>query len=203
MSERSRSTNRRYRKTKRAQGEELTRARIVDAAEALHGTVGPARTSISAVAEQAGVTRATVYRHFADEEALFVACSSQWLSRMPVPDCDAWREHRDPVVRLRAALTEVFRYYRAGEPMISRVLRDVDAVPALVRRRRQEQEQVWVDTLLQPFPERRRRTLRAAVAHATAFTTWHSLCLAQGLSDRSAVDLLVGMVAAARRGSNR
>lgn len=203
MTERTRSTKRRYRKTKRAQDEELTRARIVDAAETLHGTLGPAHTSISAVAERAGVTRATVYRHFADEESLFLACSTQWLSRMPFPDCDAWREHRDPVLRVRAALTDIFRYYRAGEPMISKVLRDADAVPPLVRRGRQDQERVWLATLLQPFPERRRRTLRAAVAHATAFSTWHSLCQAQGLSDRSAIDLLVGLVAAARGGGNR
>jgi hypothetical protein len=87
--------------------------------------------------------------------------------------------------------------------MISRVLRDADAVPSVVRRRRQDQERLWLDTLLQPFPGRRRRTLRAAVAHATAFSTWHSLCRVQGLSDRSAVDLLVGMVAAAERGSSR
>lgn len=203
MTERRRSTKRSYRKTKRAQDEELTRARIVDAAEALHGTLGPARTSISAVAEHAGVTRATVYRHFADEETLFLACSTQWLSRMPLPDCDRWTEHGDPMVRLRVALADLFRYYRAGEPMISKVLRDADAVPPVVRRRRQEQERVWLDTLLAPLPERRRRTLRAAVAHATAFCTWHSLCQVQGLSDRSAIDLLVGLVAAARGGGNR
>ena len=186
-----------YRKSKRAEEEERTRARIVDAAEALHGSLGPSRTSISAVAEEAGVTRATVYRHFPDDESLFLACSSQWLERQPVPDPNTWTSYDEPTARLRAALTEIYRYYRAGEPMITLVQRDADAVPERVRQGRLEQEQQWIGTLLQPFPGRRRKTLRAAVAHAGAFTTWRSLCVVEGLSDRAAADLMVGMVTAA------
>ena len=91
-----------YRKVKRAEDEQRTRARIVDAAEALHGAVGPARATISAIAERAGVTRATVYRHFPDDEALFLACSGQWLSRQRLPDPDAWDAYDDPWAVLRA-----------------------------------------------------------------------------------------------------
>lgn len=186
-----------YRKSKRAEDEDRTRARIVDAAEALHGSLGPSRTSISAVAEQAGVTRATVYRHFPDDESLFLACSRQWLGRQPVPDPSTWTSYDEPTARLHTALTDIYRYYRAGEPMITLVLRDADAVPERVRQARLEQEQQWILTLLQPFPGRRRKTVRAAVAHAVAFTTWRSLCVTQGLSDRAAADLMVGMVTAA------
>ena len=82
LTEQRRSTKQRtYRKVKRAEDEQRTRARIVDAAEALHAEVGPARATISAIAERADVTRATVYRHFPDDESLFLACSGQWLSR--------------------------------------------------------------------------------------------------------------------------
>lgn len=185
-----------YRKSKRAEDEERTRARIVDAAEALHGSLGPSRTSISAVAEKAGVTRATVYRHFPDDESLFLACSGQWLGRQPVPDASTWTSYDEPTARLRAGLADVYRYYRAGEPMISLVLRDADAVPQRVKQARLEQEQQWIRTLLQPFAARRRKTLRAAVAHAIAFTTWRSLCVAQGLPDKAAIELMLGMVTA-------
>ena len=85
-----------YRKVKRAEDEQRTRARIVDAAEALHAEVGPARTTISAIAERADVTRATVYRHFPDDESLFLACSGQWLSRQALPDPEAWDADGDP-----------------------------------------------------------------------------------------------------------
>src|ERR671919_3041346 len=91
-----------YTKRRRAESEAETRQRIAEAAMKLHGTVGPARTTISAVAEKAGVQRATVYRHFPNEEALFAACSAHWRSLYPPPDAGAWAAIADPEERLRA-----------------------------------------------------------------------------------------------------
>ena len=191
-----------YRKTKRADDETRTRSRIVDAAEALHGSFGPARTSVSAVAERAGVTRATVYRHFPDDESLFMACSAQWLSRHRLPDPEAWAAIGDAVERLRAGLADIYRYFRSGEAMIQNVLRDADVIPEGVKGQRRAAEERWVATLLEPLPGRRRKAVRAAVAHATAFTTWHSLCSVHGLTDRAAADLMVGLVCLASEGSS-
>ena len=64
---------RQYRMKRRAEQEARTRLRITESAVDLHGTLGPARTSVSAIAEHAGVRRSTVYRHFPDERALFGA----------------------------------------------------------------------------------------------------------------------------------
>lgn len=197
LSEQVRTTKQRtYRKAKRAEDEERTRARIVDAAEALHGSVGPASTTISAIAERAGVTRATVYRHFPDDEALFLACSGQWLSRQVLPDPDSWG-FDDPFAVLQAGLTDIYRYYRAGEPMLTSVTRDADAVPAPVREARFAAEAAWRQRLTRGLPGRRRKTVQAAVAHALSFGTWRSLCVEQGLSNASAVQLMVGMVESA------
>ena len=96
---------RKYEKKRRAELEAETRRRITETAVELHGTVGPAHTSISAIAERAGVRRSTVYRHFPDEAALFNACSSHWEATNPVPDMGAWAAIQDPDERLRAALT--------------------------------------------------------------------------------------------------
>jgi AcrR family transcriptional regulator len=183
-----------YRKAKRAQDEGRTRNRIVDATEYLHGSVGPAHTTVSAVADRAGVTRATVYRHFASDESLFLACSRQWLSRQRLPDPAAWDLIEDPTERLSAGLVDIYGFYRRGQQMIRNIHRDVDAVPAVVVAARRSREQQWLDTLLAPQPGHRRKLVRAAVAHATTFTTWQSLCGTQGLSDRSAAELMVGMV---------
>ena len=195
MSKESRSSTRRgYRKSKRALDEQRTRARIVDAAEGLHGTLGPARTSVSAIAQAAGVTRATVYRHFPDEESLFVACSSQWISRQRLPNPDVWVLHEDPLMRLEVGLGDLYRYYGAAEPMLTLIHRDAEVVPARVKAARMQTQDRWVRSLLQPFPRRRSTIVRAAIAHAAAFDTWRSLCVASGLSDRTAVDLMVAMV---------
>ena len=190
----SSAPKRTYHKAKRAEEEERTRNRIVDAAEYLHGSLGPAHTTVSAVADRSGVTRATVYRHFANEESLFLACSQQWLSRQQLPDPDAWGLVVDPTERLRTGLIDIYHFYRRGQQMLRNIHRDVDAVPPAVVTARRSREQRWLDTLLAPQPGHRRKLVRAAIAHATTFSTWQSLCGAQGLSDQSAVGLMVGMV---------
>jgi AcrR family transcriptional regulator len=190
----STASKRTYHKAKRAEDEERTRKRIVDAAEYLHGSLGPARTTVSAVADRAGVTRTTVYRHFADDESLFLACSHQWLSRQQVPEPEPWILIADPVERLRTALLDIYGFYRRGQQMMRNIHRDVDAVPAVVVAARRSRDQRWVASLLAHDPQHRRKVVRAAVAHAVGFTTWQSLCAEQGLSDRSAVELMIGMV---------
>src|SRR5664280_3595678 len=92
MAEHNRLTkaHRTYRLRARAAGMDRTRERITRAAVELHGTIGPAATTMSAVAELAGVTRATLYRHFPNEAALFTACSADWLAANPRPDPADW-----------------------------------------------------------------------------------------------------------------
>src|SRR3954449_4167474 len=124
---------RKYEKKRRAELEAETRRRITETAVELHGTVGPARTSISAIAERAGVRRSTVYRHFPDEAALFEACSSHWAAQNPPPDLDAWGQIEDPDERLRSALTELYDYYRRTEPMMENVHRDEKAMKLVER----------------------------------------------------------------------
>src|SRR5215218_2212441 len=132
MSKQSATGDRRpYRKRRRAQLEEETRLRITEATVELHGSVGPARTTISAVAERAGVQRATVYRHFPDEEALFGACSAHWAAQHPLPDLESWGAIADPDKRLRAALVDLYDWFERGERMLVNVRRDAPLVPAM------------------------------------------------------------------------
>src|ERR671912_618669 len=109
-----------YRKAKRAELEAQTRDRITEAAVRLHGTVGPARTTISAIARDAGVQRATVYRHFPTPEDLFAACSARFWAQHPPPDPAAWAKIEDPDERLAVALRELYRLYRDTAPMLER-----------------------------------------------------------------------------------
>ena len=122
---------RRYQLRKRADAMEATRRRITEAAVELHGTVGPARTTMSAVAERAGVQRQTVYRHFADEQELLAACSGHFAAQHPWPDAARWAEIADPAERLRAALDELYAWYETTEAMWTNVLRDATLVAAV------------------------------------------------------------------------
>ena len=122
---------RKYTKRRRAETEQETRQRITEAAMALHGSVGPARTTISAIAEKAGVQRATVYRHFPDEETLFAACSGHFRALNPPPDPAALVETADPATRLRRALTDTYAYSRRTEGMVETVLRDAPLVEGI------------------------------------------------------------------------
>jgi AcrR family transcriptional regulator len=197
-SETKSAPKRTYRKRRRAELEDETRRRITEAAVELHGSVGPARTTISAVAERAGVQRATLYRHFPDEEALFEACSSHWAAQNPLPDLADWAAIGDPEERLRVALSALYAWYEGGQEMLERTTRDAALVPAM--RSASERMGGWfaeaVATILRGRPERgaRRRRVEAAVAHSVSFFTWRSLVRDQGLSDSEAVDLMHGLV---------
>jgi AcrR family transcriptional regulator len=192
------SKRRPYRKRRRAEQEAKTRLRITEAAVELHGSVGPVRTTISAVAERAGVQRATVYRHFPDEAALFAACSAHWVAGHPLPDLEAWAAVEDPVERVRSALIQLYDWYAGAEPMLERTTRDAALVPAM--QGPVEAMIAWLDlaaqTLVKGRPERggRRRCVRAAIGHALAFETWRSLVRREGLSRDGAVALMLKLV---------
>jgi AcrR family transcriptional regulator len=190
-----------YRMTRRAELEEQTRRRITESTVALHEELGPARTSISAVAERAGVRRSTVYRHFPDDEALFAACSSHWRAANPPPDLRAWAAIEDPGKRVETALRELYGFYRRTEPMYTSLLRDELLVPAVQRRLRDFYGYLGAirDILMAGRGLRGRpaRRTRAAIGHALAFPTWRSLTREQGLSDRDAVALMCELVEAA------
>ena len=195
------SDTRPYRKRRRAEQEEETRRRITAATVELHGSVGPARTTVSAIAERAGVQRATVYRHFPDEGRLFDACSSHFMAANPPPDLEAWAAISDPGRRLRAALAELYAWYGRTSYMLDNTTRDAALVPAL--RPSMEEFAGYLDVatraLVKGRPERgraRRRAL-AAIGHALTYSTWRSLVREQGLDDGDAVALMAGAVDAA------
>jgi AcrR family transcriptional regulator len=187
-----------YRKTRRAELEEETRLRITESAVALHEQVGPARTTVSAVAEHAGVRRSTVYRHFPDDEALFLACSSHWRAANPPPDPGAWATIEEPAARTRAALRELYAFYGRTEGMYVSLLRDEPLVPVLRRRLADFYGYLRMirDGLMagRGLRGRRARRTRAALGHALAFATWRSLTREQELSEEDAVALMCALV---------
>jgi AcrR family transcriptional regulator len=187
-----------YRMKRRAELEEQTRLRITESAVALHEELGPAHTSISAIAERAGVRRSTVYRHFPDEDALFDACSSHFRAANPPPDPRAWASIEDPAERTRAALRDLYSFYASTEAMYDSLLRDEPLVPPIQRRLRDFYGYLGSirDDLAagRGLRGRRAQYVRAAIGHALAFPTWRSLTREQGLGNDEAVELMSRLV---------
>jgi AcrR family transcriptional regulator len=195
------TTTRRYELRKRADAMEATRRRITEAAVELHGSVGPARTTITAIAERSGVQRQTVYRHFPTEDDLFAACSQHFYEGDRWPDPERWRAIADPAERIAAALDELYAYYERNESMWTNVLRDETLVASVAS----ALTGFWAyldaaaDALAAGWGARdgHRRVLLAAARHAVDFRTWRSLAHDGGVSRAAAVELAAAMVSRA------
>jgi AcrR family transcriptional regulator len=191
---------RKYELKARAERQQETHRRIVEAAVALHREVGPARTTVAEIARRAGVNRLTVYNHFPEDAELFAACQRHFLAQHPLPDLTQALALEDPRARVRAVLGALYPSYREREPMTSKVLRDRAAVPALdalMERTMDAQQAGLVQALAQGFGARGKRAwrLRAVQALALDFWTWQRL-KRQGLDDAAAAELMADLVAA-------
>jgi AcrR family transcriptional regulator len=191
-----------YRMGRRREQLDATRRRIAEAAFELHATVGPAQTSVSAVAERAGVQRHTVYHHFPDLGSLFRACTEHGMQVTRTPEAAPWRAIEDPTVRLREALSELYAYYRANARLLGNIVRDAQLMADVGG------SEAFVDRMTELFfalaggwtgDAATQRLQMAAIGHAMAYETWRSLS-EKGLSDEEAGDLMVRLVTTAGSG---
>jgi len=187
-----------YRLQQRALRQDETRQRIVDAAVKLHTSVGPARTTVKAIAEAAGVERLTVYRHFPDVDSLFEACTARGRLLWPPPQPAVWASIADPRARLKTALRNVYGYYQKRGDGIAVIMRDFNALPAWLQEALRAQQQVMIKVLIRDWSDRSSRLLRAALGHAISFHTYRSLVHDQGLKIEDAAELMMQFVSRAR-----
>lgn len=183
---------RHYRMRKRAATKEETRRRIVEATMTLHEEVGPRATTISAIADRAGVQRLTVYRHFPDETAVFQACTSHWLELNPPPDPADWADEADPALRFRRAVAAFYDYYLRTRRMWTVSFRDVGEVPAL--QEPMAEMAAFMDSVAGDIATaldggKGPRNTLATVRHVLHFLTWADL-EDQGLSQDAKLELV-------------
>jgi AcrR family transcriptional regulator len=202
----SQASKRPYRKRKRAQAEEETRRRITEAAVELHGTVGPANTKVTEVAERAGVSRMTVYNHFPTDADLFLACSTHWAIQNPLPDPSGWIETEDPAARVVSALDELYGWYARKRGMLEKVLRDAPLVPSLG----ELMDGYWggymddvVSALSRGWSGEREDdgALQATLRVVADFHTWRTLS-ESGLSNASAAEVAAAMALGVARAAD-
>jgi AcrR family transcriptional regulator len=191
-----------YRMKQRADSRDQTRQKIVEAAIELHQAKGIANTSVNDIAKRAEVGRVTVYRHFADEEALVKACSGTYFQRHPLPDPDGWRSIRDAPARMRHGLRKTYAYHGQTEAMLGKVLAEARDLPIMA-----PYHDHWrraAEILLDAWPAAVRQdpASRAAITLALSFETWHMLVVESGLSDDKAIALVMRLIPARGRTEN-
>lgn len=182
-----------YTLKKRAEQQAETRERIVEAAVDLHSTLGPARTTLSMVAEKAGVQRHTLYAHFPDERALAMACSGHVQERDPPPDAAAWRGIKDTSERLAAGLTAIYGWYARNAQLLSCVLRDAEYY-ALTREIAALRFGPYFKAYEEALGAKLNAKQRAMLHLALSFHTWRALVQEAGLKPAAAVETMVAAV---------
>ncbi|MFC3322371.1 TetR/AcrR family transcriptional regulator [Mesorhizobium cantuariense] len=193
-----------YRLQRRAARQAETHLVLARAAFDLHSSIGPARTTVSAIAEKAGVQRLTVYRHFPDQDAIFSACTAYSFAEDPPPNPEAWRSVAEPEPRLQTALLQLYGYYSRKRQLLANLYRDAEVpvvAAALVRRR--EVLAKGIAILAEAWPGadvKTDRLLVAAIGHALDFTTWQSLVETQELSEEESIETMLSLVHAVRSG---
>lgn len=185
-----------YTKSKRAENEGETRDRIVAAALQLHTEVGPNRTTVSMIAERAGVQRHTVYAHLPDERAIFMACSGLHAEQSPPPSPDAWAGINDPDARLRAALAALYGWYAPNQAIFANVLRDAEINPTL-REATDLRVAGPLGAIFMSVEGGLGAKGIAALRLAMSFYTWRSLVREAGMTPADAVALMARSVLAA------
>lgn len=179
-----------YTLKRRAEQQSETRLKIVEAAVGLHGSVGPALTTISMVAERAGVQRHTLYAHFPDERSLMLACSGLALERDPLPDAGPWRAIEDRSERLRTGLGAVYGWYERNADLAACVLRDAEyhaLTKEIIALRFGPHIAAHHEVLGKELSMRQRAVLHLALG----FFTWRALVRESGLEQDAAVGAMV------------
>lgn len=179
-----------YTMKRRAEQQADTRRKIVEAAVELHSSVGPVRTTVSMVAERAGVQRHTFYAHFPDERSLIQACSGLTLERDPPPDAAPWRAIADRHRRLRAGLGAVYAWYERNAELTACVLRDAEISPLI----KENLTSLWGPYFAahhEVLGETLGAKQRAMLHLALSFFTWRTLVRESGLTPAAAIEAML------------
>ena len=126
---------RRYHMLARADAKAATRDRIVEAAKSLHAEVGVRATSWEQIAERAGVSLATVYRHFPTLDELVTACARSVFDLIQPPTLQEasvrFASMSDPAERPAHLVRLSVHCYALGEAWLHAAYRERDFLPAL------------------------------------------------------------------------
>lgn len=175
---------------------ETVRETILDATWQLVSERGLAAVTMSQIAEQAGIGRATLYKYFPDVETILLAWHEQQVGEHLAQLAAIRAQHRDPAAQLHAVLTAYafISRHRGTHPgdLAAFLHRDPHLAPA------QQQLLTLVTDLLIAAAAAGAVRADTAPAHLATYTL-HALTAASSLPDDPAVHRLVDVVLAGLR----
>ena len=179
----------------RAEAVAQTRARIVDAAKALHAERGVVPTGWDDIAARAGVSTATVYRHFPSLADLIPACARSVFDIIEPPGLDeaALRfPASGPAQRLEHLVRASCECYGKGRAWLHAAHRERDFVPELDAALQVLDDSLMVLVAAAADRPLSRVELRSLFALCD-FPFWWALTKT-GMSDRQAEEEIVRLV---------
>ena len=185
-----------YRMERRQEVAAKTRQRIIDVAVRLHTSIGPSLTTISEIADQAGVSRLTVYRHFESGDDLFEACRQHWSAQHASPDLSAVASIPTFELRVRLGLGGLYAWYDANGGDLYPIYRDEAVLPQPSRAAMAAIDEAVVGVLLGDADfetEAVGRRVRATLGHVVRLLTVLSL-ISAGLTAKEASELAADWV---------
>jgi AcrR family transcriptional regulator len=188
---------------RRAEALESTRNQIVWATMQLHAEKGAAATSQADIAARAGVSPATVYRHFPTLGSLVRACGGQiWTAVSPPRPEDAGRLFEGLGTtheRLEKFVEEVSAFYARAWLPLQNARQDRSRVPEL------DEEMRWIEAGLEALAREALRLEEAGEPRVqvllalTDFGVWESL-RDHGITADAAPKMLLDLVRCALTG---
>lgn len=183
-------SSRPYRLGKRADAASATRRRILDAGWAEIERAGYRPASIEAIASRAGVTRVTVYRHFASRGELLEAIAWEQIGRATTERLDEARSHPDVTEATRRFLQENCLLFDEVGPVLR----------AMLEVEREEPE--IAEILRITYRGRRLESLRQLAdriaASEQASTAWTTDCVFDALTVLTGIEAFEALTADGR-----
>ena len=140
-----------YDSSRRKQGAEQTRTAIVSAAFNVHGN---GRFDLELIARDAGVSLATVRKHFPTRRRLAAACAAYGIEHVAMPDPTVLASLTDARERLVATVQQAFELYESlfGRAWQSSCFEDDTSVFAMTLERIAEPIDALVETAVGSWP---------------------------------------------------
>lgn len=124
---------------------------ILDAAVGTFAAKGYAQTDVQEIADHVGIGKGTVYRHFGNKEALFLAAVKHARDKLICAVDAVQNAEANPLAQLRTCMTAILRFFDAHPEIVELLIEERalfrDRRPSLFFEHDESRRCEWADRL--------------------------------------------------------